>query len=62
MHHGADECWTESSDDLLALLMSSNAVMAKERRGRKGPVDGGVLFDNGKHVMTLKNEHWIRVA
>ena len=60
--HGPDECWTGSSDDLLALLMSSNAAMAKERRGRKGPVDGGALFDNGKEVLRLHNEHWVRVA
>lgn len=60
--HGPDECWTGSSDDLLALLMGSNAAMAKERRGRKGPVDGGTLFDNGKEVFRLRNEHWVRVA
>lgn len=62
LYHGADECWSCSDDDLLFVLMASNAAMAKERRGRKGPCDGGTVFRDGKEVMTLVNEHWIDVG
>ena len=62
MFHGADECWGGSSDDLLALLMASNAAMAKERRGRNGPVDGGSVFDNGKEVLRLHDGHWVKMT
>lgn len=61
LYHGADECWGGSGDDLLSVLMKSNETMARERRGRKGPCDGGVVFQDGKAIMGLRNEHWIRV-
>lgn len=60
LYHGADECWWSSDDDLLALLMRSNEAMANERRGRKGPCDGGVVFKDGAQILVLKNEHWTK--
>ena len=59
LYHGADECWGGSSDDLLSLLQASNTAMAKARRGPKGTVDGGVLFQDGVVKYRLKNEHWV---
>lgn len=63
LYHGADECWTMDSDDaLLPVLMASNAAMAKERRGRNGPCDGGEVFRDGKKLYTLVNEHWVHAS
>lgn len=59
LYHGADECWSGEGNELLGLLMRSNEAMAKERRGPKGTVDGGVLFQDGKVKMQLKDEHWV---
>lgn len=61
LYHGADECWTMDSDDALKLLMASNVAMAKERRGRKGPCDGGTVFRDDVAILTLADEHWIGV-
>lgn len=59
LYHGADECWSGDSEQLLPLLMRSNDIMARERRGRKGPCDGGVIFRDGAEWRTLKDEHWV---
>lgn len=59
LYHGADECWGKSGDELLPILISSNEAMAKERRGPKGPCDGGVIFCNGVATFRLINEHWV---
>lgn len=59
LYHGADECWSGSSDELLSLLMRTNEVMAQERRGRKGPCDGGVVFTGTVQTHRLKDEHWV---
>lgn len=58
MYHGADECWSTSSNVLLEVLMSSNVAMAKERRGPKGRVDRGTIFQDGVEKYQLKDEHW----
>jgi hypothetical protein len=39
--------------------MRSNEAMAKERRGRKGRCDGGVVFQDGAQLYKLKDEHWV---
>lgn len=59
--HGADECWGMDGEALLPVLMASNVAMAKERQGRKGPCDGGVVFQDGAKIYTLRNEHWIQI-
>ena len=59
LYHGADECFSCAGDELLSVLMRSNEAMAKERRGRKGQCDGGVVFLDGKEIYTLNNEHWV---
>jgi len=59
LYHGADECWSGASETLLPLLMRSNEAMAKERRGRKGRCDGGVVFQDGAQLYKLKDEHWV---
>lgn len=61
LYHGADECWGGSGDELLSLLMASNRAIAKERQGPKGRCDGGVIFQDGAKIYTLRNEHWTRV-
>jgi hypothetical protein len=60
LYHGADECWSKSGDDLLSVLMASSVALAKERRSRNGTCDGGTVFQEGKEIMTLQNEHWVK--
>lgn len=62
LYHGADECWSTSGDALLPVLMASNAAMAKERRDRNWPCDGGEVFCDGKKLYTLVNEHWVHAS
>ena len=59
LYHGADECWSKDGDEALSVLMASNEAMARERRGRKGPCDGGVIFKDGVPWKRLANEHWV---